>query len=279
MAEPIRKKAARQVRRRLGSLQDSGVEMVPVSRSRPRQAVPPVGEGGRPPEPTGTSAPTPLGAPVVVPSQSSLYDQPTDVPGNDPGRRKALEMMAGEVSGCDRCPELYATRTQTVFGVGPLSPEICFVGEAPGGDEDRLGEPFVGAAGQLLNKIISAMGMRREDVYICNTIKCRPPKNRTPFPQEVANCRGYFERQLALVQPKIICCLGSVAAQTVLGTKLGISKLRGRFHEYRGLPVLCTFHPAALFRNPGWKRDVWEDMQVLLKALGRPVPKPSGVGG
>lgn len=266
-ADPARKKAARQVKHHLDALKASGVEFVPAAGD-----IPPVGEGGRPPETQGTSSPAPLGAPLTVPASSSLFDQPTDVPAAPDDRRRALELMAAEVSGCDRCPELFATRTQTVFGVGPLSPEVCFVGEAPGADEDRVGEPFVGAAGQLLNKIIAAMGLRREEVYICNTLKCRPPRNRTPTPEECMNCRGYFERQLELVQPKYLCCLGAVAAQNVLGTKLGITKLRGRFHEYKGLPVICTFHPAALLRNPDWKKDVWDDMKTLLKAMGRPVP-------
>jgi DNA polymerase len=185
-----------------------------------------------------------------------------------------LATLAQTVSGCDRCPELFATRTQTVFGEGPVSPDVCFVGEAPGGDEDRTGRPFVGKAGQLLDRIIAAMGMRRDEVYICNTLKCRPPQNRTPAPQECLNCRGYFERQIDLVRPRFLCCLGGVAAQNVLGTKLGIMKLRGRFHDYKGIPVLCTLHPAYLLRNPAAKKDCWDDMKTLLKKMGRPVPGP-----
>jgi DNA polymerase len=271
------RKIQRQLKKRLEILKNAGIEVIPAAACSTSQLISPAGASDRPPEPPGTSAPAPLGSPIVIPPQSSLYDQPSDVPRSVEGRRKALDLMAVEISSCDRCPELYSTRTQTVFGVGPISPEICFVGEAPGADEDRLGEPFVGAAGQLLNKIIAAMGMRREEVYICNTLKCRPPNNRTPYPQEVGNCRGYFEHQLDLIQPKFICCLGGVAAQNVLGTKIGITKLRGRFYEYRGVPVLCTFHPAFLLRNPAVKRDVWNDMQLLLKTMGRPVPRAGGV--
>jgi DNA polymerase len=145
------------------------------------------------------------------------------------------------------------------------------VGEAPGADEDAQGEPFVGAAGKLLTKIIIAMGLSRNDVYICNVLKCRPPNNRTPAPDEVSQCRGYLDRQLEIVQPKYICALGSVAAKTLLDTQLSIGRLRGRFHQYRGIPVLCTYHPAYLLRNPEAKRDVWEDVQVLMRELGLPV--------
>jgi uracil-DNA glycosylase family 4 len=283
-ADSPRKKAGRQIRRHLDALKAAGVEFVPANRGDQTfgslEPIPPVGQGGRPSEPQGTSAPAPLGssvdaaigAAISVPTSGNLFDSPSGVPESPDARRHALSLLAERVAKCDRCKELFATRTQTVFGVGPVSPDLCFIGEAPGGDEDRLGEPFVGAAGQLLNKIIAAMGMRREDVYICNVIKCRPPQNRTPSPQECLNCRDYFERQIELVGPRYICCLGAVAAQNVLGSKLGITKLRGRFHDYKGIPVLCTFHPAALLRNPGWKRDVWEDMKLLLRTMGRPVP-------
>jgi uracil-DNA glycosylase family 4 len=162
--------------------------------------------------------------------------------------------------------------------VGPVDAEILFIGEAPGADEDRLGEPFVGAAGQLLNRILAACGFKREEVYICNIIKCRPPGNRTPTPVEAANCREYLDRQLDLVRPRFICCLGGTAAQHLLGTTASLGKLRGRFHSHNGVPVLCTYHPAFLLphRQPAKKKDVWEDMQMLLKRMGRPIPTPGG---
>jgi DNA polymerase len=192
-------------------------------------------------------------------------------------RRQALQVLAEEVKGCTRCAELCATRTQIVFGDGPPGVELCFVGEAPGAEEDAQGLPFVGPAGQLLNRIIAGCGLRREDVYICNILRCRPPGNRTPLPNEAANCRGFLERQLELVQPKFICALGGCAATNLLQTTLSIGKLRGRFHDYKGIPVLVTYHPAFLLphRNPGAKREVWEDMKLLLKRMGRTVPSRS----
>lgn len=191
-------------------------------------------------------------------------------------RKKELDLLAAEVAKCGLCPELFSTRTQTVFGVGNITPELCFVGEAPGADEDKQGEPFVGAAGQLLNKIIAAMGMEREEIYILNVLKCRPPSNRTPSPTECANCRPFFDRQLELLKPKFICCLGGVAAQNLLSTKTGITKLRGKFHDYQGIQVLCTFHPAYLLRNPAAKKDCWDDMKLLLTEMGRPIPNTDG---
>jgi DNA polymerase len=179
-----------------------------------------------------------------------------------------LQVLQQEVAGCTRCDELARTRTQTVFGVGNPDARLCFVGEAPGADEDRLGEPFVGRAGQLLTKIIEACRMQREDVYILNMIKCRPPGNRTPLPDEVANCRGFLERQLALIRPEFICCLGAVAAQNLLGTTVSISKLRGKVQSLRGTKVVCTYHPAYLLRNPAAKKDTWEDMKLLMREMG-----------
>lgn len=225
----------------------------------------------------------PRGEPIPPPAPSAPAASATDLfagtelPREAPAeqRRRELTLLAEEIRPCQRCEELSSTRKQTVFGVGPVDPEICFVGEAPGADEDIQGEPFVGKAGQLLNRIIAACGFKREEVYICNTIKCRPPNNRTPSPQERSNCRDYFDRQIALVNPKYIVCLGATAAQNVLGTALGINRLRGSMHRYGSIPVLCTFHPAYLLRDETKKRDCWDDMKMLLGVMGRPVPGKS----
>ena len=160
-----------------------------------------------------------------------------------------------------------------MFGVGNPNADLVFFGEAPGRDEDKQGIPFVGRAGQLLTKIIEAMGLQRDDVYILNTVKCRPPDNRNPLPEEQENCKGFLNRQLALISPKYICCLGSVPSKNLLETKETIGKLRGVLHEVNGWKVLCTYHPAYLLRNPSAKQFVWEDMQILMKDMGLPVPK------
>jgi len=190
-------------------------------------------------------------------------------------RQRELEALARQVSGCTRCTQLARTRTQTVFGVGPLDAEVCFIGEAPGADEDYQGEPFVGAAGQILNAMISAMGMKREEVYICNLIKCRPPGNRTPWASEANNCREFLDRQLELVRPRHIVALGGCAAQNLLNTQQTIGRLRGKFHDYKGIPVLCTYHPAFLLptRSPEKKKDVWDDLRILLQKMGRTMPR------
>jgi len=182
--------------------------------------------------------------------------------------RQELEIVEREVAACTACEELASTRTQTVFGVGNPQARLCFLGEAPGADEDRQGEPFVGRAGQLLTKIIEACTLTRQDVYILNVLKCRPPGNRNPLPNEVSNCRGFLDRQLSLIRPEYICCLGTIAAQTLLETDTPISRMRGKFFDYRGIPVMCTYHPAYLLRNPAAKKDVWEDMKVLMRKLG-----------
>ncbi len=183
-------------------------------------------------------------------------------------RSAALAEVAGEVAACTRCAELARTRTQTVFGVGNPYTRLVFCGEAPGADEDRLGEPFVGRAGQLLTDVIvKGMKMRRQDVYILNILRCRPPGNRTPLPVEAANCREYLDRQLAIIQPEFICCLGAVAAQNLLGSDLSIGRLRGRVHDYHGIKVVCTYHPAYLLRNPDAKRFVWDDIKLLMAEM------------
>jgi DNA polymerase len=189
-------------------------------------------------------------------------------------RRHALSLLADEIKTCRRCAELVCSRSQTVFADGQPEVELCLVGEAPGADEDAQGLPFVGAAGQLLNRILAACGLKREEVYICNILKCRPPGNRTPLPNEAANCRPFLDRQLELVRPRFICALGTCAAQNLLQTTVPLGRLRGRLHDYHGIPVLATYHPAYLLphRSPEKKREVWEDMQFLMARMGRTIP-------
>ena len=205
------------------------------------------------------------------PKSTSVKPAATTKPaaaGRTPSRLVQLDIVRQEVAGCTKCAPLAAARTHTVFGVGNPQARLCFVGEAPGADEDRTGEPFVGRAGQLLTKIIEACTLKREDVYILNVLKCRPPDNRPPLPEEASNCRGYLERQLEIIKPEFICCLGTTAAQFLLNSDQTIGKLRGRFHEYNDAAVLCTYHPSYLLRNPSAKKDVWEDMKVLLHKMG-----------
>jgi DNA polymerase len=168
---------------------------------------------------------------------------------------------------CVKCP-LSQGRTQVVFGSGNEKAQLVFVGEAPGFEEDRQGQPFVGKAGQLLTKMIEAMGLKREDVYISNIVKCRPPNNRTPKLEEIETCLPYLIAQLEEIKPKIICALGNVAAQTLLKSDKTISRLRGMFHEVGGIKLMPTFHPAFLLRNPEYKREVWHDLKLIMDALG-----------
>ncbi len=249
----------------LESLSRSGVKQLPRSGKVPPQ--PPAGAARRP----GAGGDTPRAGGG---EQRSLSLPPAlaAVAGD------TLEAIRSEVAACMACRELAQTRTQTVFGVGNPHARLCFLGEAPGADEDAQGEPFVGRAGQLLTKIIEACTLSRADVYILNILKCRPPGNRNPLPEEAANCRGFLDRQLALIQPEFLCCLGSVAAQNLLDTVVPISRLRGRLHDYHGIPVLCTYHPAYLLRNPAAKKDVWDDMKILMHHMGIELPQ-SGKGG
>jgi DNA polymerase len=179
-----------------------------------------------------------------------------------------LESIRQDIGDCQRC-KLARTRTNIVFGSGSPNAELVFVGEAPGYDEDQQGLPFVGRAGQLLTRIIESIDLKREDVYICNVLKCRPPDNRNPEPDEVATCNPFLKRQLATIRPKIVCCLGTFAAQTVLQTAAPISKLRGKFFDMDGIRVIATFHPAYLLRSPEKKREVWEDMKQIRAELFR----------
>lgn len=259
-----RYQVARQVRQHLDSLRAAGVEWLPDG-----EATAPLIVESSPPIIAASSSERSLFGELEEETRASNFAEVAPVE----DRLHALTVLAEEVRGCTRCTELASTRTQTVFGVGPLDVELCFVGEAPGAEEDARGEPFVGAAGQLLNRIIAACGMKREEVYIANILRCRPPGNRTPLPDEANHCRPFLERQLELVRPKFICALGACAAQNLLGTTLSVGRLRGRFHDYRGIPLMCTYHPSYLLRTPEKKRDVWEDMKRLLERMGRPVPE------
>ena len=243
-------RAARAAVERLESLQRAGVTHL-----------------RKPPSPADTPAPAP-----VEPGGRST-PQTDDC-------AAALAEIERRVSACTRCEELARARTQTVFGTGSPHARLAFLGEAPGADEDRQGEPFVGRAGQLLTRIIEACTLRREDVYIFNILKCRPPGNREPLPAEAANCREYLDGQLSVIRPEYVCCLGSVAAQNLLDTNLSIGRLRGKLHQYTSLfhdcgsiKVLCTYHPAYLLRNPAAKRQVWDDMQLLMADMGIELPK------
>jgi uracil-DNA glycosylase family 4 len=179
----------------------------------------------------------------------------------------ALAGVRADIGDCTRCKLHALGRSQIVFGVGNPQADLMFVGEAPGADEDIQGVPFIGRAGQLLTKIIEAIGMTREEVYIANVIKCRPPQNRNPEPDEVETCEPFLFRQIDVIKPKVIVALGKFGAQTLLRTLDPISRLRGRVFEYRGAKLIPTFHPAYLLRNPSSKRDVWEDMKLVRKLL------------
>lgn len=185
-------------------------------------------------------------------------------------RGQRLSVLSADVVGCSRCA-LADARTQTVFARGNPAAELCFVGEGPGADEDAAGLPFVGKAGQLLDRMIAAMGYAVDDVYVCNVVKCRPPGNRKPEPDEMNACLPYLDEQLSLVAPKVIVALGATAAHGLLGAPVSITRARGSWRLYRGkVPVMPTFHPAYLLRQPEAKRDVWQDLQEVMKRLGKP---------
>ena len=183
-----------------------------------------------------------------------------------------LASIRDDIGDCTRCKLHTQGRTQVVFGVGNPSADLMFVGEAPGADEDIQGIPFVGRAGQLLTKMIEAMGFKRDEVYIANVLKCRPPGNRNPEPDEIATCEPFLFRQLASIQPKVVIALGAFAARTLLQTQDPISRLRGRVFDFRGAKLIPTFHPSFLLRSPGYKREAWDDLKKALALLGREIP-------
>ena len=176
--------------------------------------------------------------------------------------KNPLKEFYHKIKDCQKC-HLHKSRTNFVFGVGDSKAGVMFIGEAPGRDEDLQGEPFVGRAGQLLNKILAAINFQREEVYIANILKCRPPENRDPLPEEIEKCEPYLIEQIKLIQPKLICALGRISAQALLKTNLPLNRLRGRFHDYQGIKFLVTYHPAALLRYPQFKKDTWEDVKLL----------------
>ena len=230
--------------------------------------------GAVPPEtPVPSSATSPIASvepAVLSPSPPVARPVPTTLPAHSTReeRASALAVLQQGVVGCQRCTELASTRTNTVFGVGDPAAKILFLGEAPGADEDAQGEPFVGRAGQLLNDIITACQLKREEIYICNVLKCRPPGNRTPLEVECANCREFLDGQLAAIDPEYVVCWGTTAAQNLLQTKQPIGKLRQQFFRHGRAKVVCTYHPSYLLRNPPAKKDVWEDMKFWRLEMG-----------
>jgi len=222
-------------------------------------------EAQRPEKPQARGAAEPLDEEKIVvvqrSAQQSLFGAESEGLPND------LNEVEKIAVGCTKCPALVEKRTKVVFGAGNPEAELMFIGEAPGRDEDIQGIPFVGRAGQLLTKIINAMKMTREEVYIANIIKCRPPENRNPLPEEIMNCSPYLEKQIELIKPRIIVALGSVAAHCLLETTDSMGKLRGKFYEYKGVTLMVTYHPAYLLRNANEKPKVWQDMKKVMKFL------------
>jgi uracil-DNA glycosylase len=211
---------------------------------------------------------------------SFTFEENAPKPGASPSDRRAsaseLQSLAEEVSSCVKC-RLCKTRKQTVFADGSSGARIMFIGEAPGADEDAQGVPFVGRAGQLLTRMIEdGMGLPRSSVYIANVLKCRPPENRNPEPDEIAACRGYLERQIDLVKPEVLVALGKFAAHFLLETEEGITRLRGKWGSYRGIPVMPTLHPSYLLRQPAQKKEAWEDLLAVLARLGIDAPARKG---
>jgi uracil-DNA glycosylase len=213
-------------------------------------------------------APTAPAAPLPVIKSASLFEAGTRID-ND-----SLDRIREDIGDCKRC-RLCEQRNKIVFGSGSARAELVFVGEGPGRDEDIQGLPFVGRAGKLLTQMIEAMGLKRDDVYICNVVKCRPPENRAPEPDEMDTCSPFLFRQLAVIKPKAIVCLGATAFQALFGAKQSISRLRGQWLEFRGIPMLATYHPAYLLRNPNAKGEVWEDLKKVMAHLGLKIPSKS----
>src|SRR5512143_1362981 len=235
-------------------------------------STPPTLQSSSPPVLQPSSLPT---LDPAIPTGISVGTAAGELFGGPLSTLDTLDKLAAHVASCTRCP-LYSTATNPVPGEGNANADFMCVGEAPGATEDETGRPFVGAAGQLLTKILAAIDLRREDVFICNVLKHRPPGNRNPRPEEVAACSPYLIRQIEIIRPKVILALGTFAAQTLLDTKLSIGKLRGQVHRYYGVPLIVTYHPAALLRNPSWKRPAWEDVKLARRILDSTPPTSAG---
>jgi len=201
---------------------------------------------------------------VIIPQKVKVISE-TEKMNDEWKSSSTLVQFEDLIKNCSKCIALAGTRNQVVFGLGKLAADVVIVGEASGADEDIQGKPFVGKAGILLTDILKAINFTREEVYICNILKCRPPDNRNPLPDEIVNCEPYLFRQLEMIKPKLILAVGAFAAQTLLRTKEPLGKLRGKFHLYNGVKMMVTYHPAALLRNPNWKRPTWEDVQLFRK--------------
>ncbi|HXE56894.1 MAG TPA: uracil-DNA glycosylase [Gemmatimonadales bacterium] len=234
------------------------VEM-PRRTSTPRAGAPPAGNGSAGGWRVG-APPIPGPGYAVEPPPPDLVDEVASLP--------TLEAVAERIRTTMRCP-LCPGRTNAVPGEGNPKAELVLVGEGPGATEDATGRPFVGAAGQLLDKMLAAIDISRDDVFITNIVKCRPPQNRKPLPDEVAACIPYLHRQLALIRPKVVLCLGATAGESLLGVRKSLGELRGKVHTYAGIPLIVTYHPAALLRNPNWKKPTWDDLRIARQLLER----------
>lgn len=270
------KTIAAQMREYLEYLKEQGITHVPAGLKTPpppRSPRKPAASLAPAATPTPVAfAPSPASRPAAfapsTPPAAPQWEPPSaPIPSRAPeGQPDTLESLAATIASCQACP-LAPTRHNTVPGQGALNPDIMFIGEGPGADEDAQGLAFVGRAGQLLTKMIAAMGYTREQVFIGNIVKCRPPGNRTPTPQEMAWCMPYLKRQIAVIRPKLIVCLGSTAVRGLIGEQTGITRIRGTWREFEGIPVMLTFHPAYLLRNPAEKGKVWTDLKAVLARL------------
>lgn len=276
--EPDPRAGPRELKQHLESLARAGLDALPLDHAidhpaKPRPLAPKPEEPPAQPPPRTTPAPPAIKG--SLPGSTGL-DLPV-IP-SEP-RAAELASLARVVAGCRKCPHLADARTQTVFGVGSTSARLMFVGEAPGADEDLQGEPFVGRAGKLLTDMITkGMGLTREEVYIANILKCRPPDNRPPEPDEAANCTPYLKRQIELVGPEFLCLLGLTAVRYLLGGTQSLGQMRSRWHDYRGIKTLATYHPSYLLRVPAMKREAWVDLQILMKAMGIEAPRRGARG-